>query len=97
MEKSCEWDFMGPPHKTVPSGFPLKYIKDLAFEELQAEYEELNSTFHSTLQDYIQLESKFKGEVDSTRKLMYIFIATTLVTAITVGVRLIRKPNKVWA
>ena len=95
-EISCEWDFMGAPQKISPSGFALTYIKDIAFEELQADYEELNATYHSTLEDYEELESKYKGEVDSTRNLMYVFVVTTIIAAITVGILLIRKPKKVW-
>ena len=95
-EISCEWDFMGAPQKIPPSGFALTYIKDVAFEELQADYEELNATYHSTLEDYEELESKYKGEVDSTRNLMYVFVVTTIIAAITVGILLIRKPKKVW-
>ncbi|UCC58269.1 MAG: hypothetical protein JSW14_07990 [Candidatus Bathyarchaeum sp.] len=95
-EISCEWDFMGAPQKIPPSGFALTYVKDTALEELQADYDELNATYHSTLEDYNQLESKHQGEVDSTRNLMYVFIATTVVAAITVGVLLLRKPKKVY-
>jgi len=95
-EISCKWDFMGATQNIPPAGFALTYIKDTAFEELQADYEELNATYQSTLEDYTQLESKFKGEVDSTRNLMYVFVATTVVAAIAVGVLLIRKPKKVW-
>jgi hypothetical protein len=95
-EISCEWELMGAPAKIPRSGFALTYIKNKALEELQADYEELNSTYQSTLEDFTQL-SKAKGEVDSTRNLMYVFIATTVVATITVGVLLIRKPKKVWA
>jgi hypothetical protein len=95
-EISCDWEFMGAPQKIPVSGFPLTYVNDLALEELQADYDELNATYQSTLEDYNQVESKFKGEADATRNLMYVFIATTIVAAITVGVLLIRKPKKVW-
>ena len=56
----------------------------------------LNATYQDLLQDYIDLESKFQEDVDSTRNLMYVFIATTVVAAITVGVLLMRKPKKIW-
>jgi hypothetical protein len=94
-EISCEWELMGAPAKIPRSGFALTYIKDTSIEELQADYEELNATYQSTLEDYTQLE-KSKGEVDSTRNLMYVFVATTVIASITVGVLLIRKPKKVW-
>ena len=92
----CEWEFMGATQKIHPSGFALTYVKDVAFEELQADYDELNATYQSTLVDYNQLESKYKGEADSARNLMYVFIVTTVIAAITVGVLLIKKPKKVW-
>jgi hypothetical protein len=90
-EISCDWDFMGAPQHIPASGFPLTYVNDLAFAQLQADYDELNATYQSALED-----SKNKGEIDSTRNLMYVFIATTVVATITVGVLLIRKPKKVW-
>ena len=95
-EISCDWDFMGAPQKIPASGFVLTYVNDLTLEELQAEYEALNATYQSTLEDYNQLESKFKGEADSARNLMYVFIVTTVVATITVAVLLVRKPKKVW-
>lgn len=66
-EISCDGEFMGAPQKIPNFGFVLIYIEDLAFEELQSDYESLNTTYHSTLEDYNQLESKFKGEADSSR------------------------------
>jgi hypothetical protein len=95
-EITCEWEFMGAPQKILPSGFPLTYVKDTSLEELQDKYNELDVAHNSTLEDYNQLESKLKGEVDSARNLMYVFVATTIVAAITVGVLLVRKPKKVW-
>lgn len=96
-EISCEWEFMGAPQKILPSGFPLTYVKDTALEELQAAYDELDAAHNATLEDYNQLESKLEGNVDSVRNLMYVFVATTIIAAITVGVLLVRKPKKVWA
>ena len=93
---SCEWDFMGSPEKIPSSGFTLTYIKNMALEQLQAEYDELNATYQSVVQENTELKSGSKEEVDSTRNLMYIFIATTVVASITVVVLLLRKPKKVW-
>ena len=93
---SCEWDFMGSPQKIPSSGFALTYVKNVALEQLQAEYDELNATHQSILQEYTELKSGLKEEVDSTRNLMYVFIATTVVASITVVVLLLRKPKKVW-
>ena len=93
---SCEWDFMGSQEKIPSSGFTLTYIKNMALEQLQAEYDELNATYQSVVQENTELKSGSKEEVDSTRNLMYIFIATTVVASITVVVLLLRKPKKVW-
>jgi hypothetical protein len=93
---SCEWDFMGSPEKIPSSGFALTYIKNIALEQLQVEYDELNATHQSILEEYTELKSGIKEEVDSTRNLMYVFIATTVVASITVVVLLMRKPKKVW-
>lgn len=92
---SCEWDFMGCPEKIPSSGFALTYIKNLELEHLQAEYDELNATYQSVTQENTELKSG-SNDVDSTRNLMYIFIATTVVASITVFVLLLRKPKKVW-
>ena len=93
---TCEWELMGAPQKIPSSGFALTYIKNMALEQLQAEYDELNATYQTILQDYTELESGLKEESDSTRNLMYVFIATTVVASITVVVLLMRKPKKVW-
>jgi hypothetical protein len=93
---SCEWNFMGSPEKIPSSGFALTYIKNVALEQLQAEYDELNATYQSVVKENTELKSGLKEEADSTRNLMYIFLATTVVASITVVVLLMRKPKKVW-
>jgi len=102
-EISCEWKALGASFEIPSSGFALTYIKDVALEQLQAEYDELNATHQSMLQNYTEMESTYnewksglKEEADSTRNLMYIFLATTIVASITVVVLLMRKPKKVW-
>jgi hypothetical protein len=92
---SCEWEFMGSPEKIPSSGFALTYIKNLELEHLQAEYDELNATYQSVVQENEELKSG-GNDIESTRNLMYIFIATTVVASITVVVLLFRKPKKVW-
>jgi hypothetical protein len=92
---SCKWEFMGSPEKIPSSGFALTYIKNIALEQLQAEYDELNATYQSVVQENLELKSGSE-EVGSTRNLMYVFIATTVVASITVFVLLLRKPKKVW-
>jgi hypothetical protein len=93
---SCEWELMGSPQKILPSGFALTYIRNMDLEQLQTEYQELNATHQSLLQDYTELKSGFNEELDSTRNLMYILVATTVVASITVIVLLMRKPKKIW-
>jgi len=87
---------MGSPQKIPFSGFALTYIRNIDLEQLQSKYEELNVTHHSLLQNYTELESGSNDELDSTRNLMYIFVATTVVASITVIVMLMRKPKKIW-
>jgi len=93
---TCEWELMGAPQKIPSSGFALTYIKNVALEQLQVEYDELNATHQSIVQEYNELKSDLNEESDSTRNLMYVFIATTVVASITVVVLLMRKPKKVW-
>ena len=95
-EVSCEWEALGASFEILSSGFVLTYVKNVALEQLQAEYDELDTTHQSILEEYTELKSGIKGEVDSTRNLMYVFIATTVVASITVVVLLMRKPKKVW-
>jgi len=92
----CEWDVMGAPQKIPPAGFILTYVRHKEFEHLQAAYDELNATYHSLLTNYTELESKHKGEVNSVRNLMYLFVATTIVSAATVVVILFRRPKRLW-
>ncbi len=93
---SCEWELMDSPQKIPSSGFALTYIKNIELEQLQAEYDELNATYQSTVQNYTELKSSLNEDLDSTRNLLYIFVATTVVASITVIVLLMRKPKKVW-
>jgi hypothetical protein len=93
---SCEWELMGSPQKIPQSGFALTYIRNMELEQLQTKYQQLNTTHQSLMEDYKELESGFSTDLDSTRNLMYIFIATTVVASITVIVLLMRKPKKIW-
>ena len=92
---SCKWEFMGSPERIPPSGFVLTYIRNIELEQLQTDYDELNSTYQTVVQENTELKSG-DNEIESTRNLMYIFIATTIVASITVVVLLLRKPKKVW-
>jgi hypothetical protein len=87
---------MGSHQTITPSGFALTYIQNIELEQLRAEYNELNATYYDSLQNYTTLESDLSVELGSTRNLMYIFVATTVVASITVIVLLMRKPKKVW-
>jgi hypothetical protein len=93
---NCEWDFMGAPQKIPSSGFVMTYINNVALETLQADFEELSTVHQAIVQNYTELESEYDQEVGSTRNLVYVFVATTVVAAITVFVLLMRKPKKVW-
>jgi len=95
-EVSCEWEALGASFEILSSGFVLTYVKNVALEQLQAEYDELNATHQSILQENTELKSGINEDADSTRNLMYVFIATTVVASITVFVLLMRKPKKVW-
>ena len=95
-EVSCEWEALGASFEILSSGFVLTYVKNVALEQLQAEYDELNATHQSIVQEYTELKSGINEDADSTRNLMYVFIATTVVASITVVVLLMRKPKKVW-
>jgi hypothetical protein len=93
---SCEWELMGSPQKIPESGFALTYIKNVDLEQLEAEYKILNATYNSLIQNYTELELDIQEDVDNSRNLMYVFIATTIVASITVFVLLTRKPKKIW-
>ena len=93
---SCEWELMGSPQKILPAGFALTYIRNMDLEQLQTEYQELNATHQSLLQEYTELKSGINEDLDSTRNMLYIFVATTVVASITVIVLLMRKPKKIW-
>jgi len=93
---SCEWEALGASFEILSSGFVLTYVKNVALEQLQTEYDELNATHQSVLQENTELKSGINEDADSTRNLMYVFIATTVVASITVFVLLMRKPKKVW-
>jgi len=72
-----------------PAGFVVTYVKNMELEELQAAYDSL-------LANYTKLKN-YKSELGSTRNLMYIFVATTVVSAATAFILLIRRPKKLWA
>ena len=94
---SCEWEFMGSPQKIPSSGFVLTYVQNIDLEQLQAEYDKLNATHQSLVQNCTTIESALEEEVGSTRNLLYVFVATTVVASITVVVLLMRKPQRVWS
>ena len=96
-EVSCDWKALGAPFEIQSSGFVLTYVEDVALQQLQADYDELNATHQTVLEEYNEIKSQVNvGDSDSTRQLMYVFILTTVVASITVVVLLMRKPKKVW-
>jgi len=86
----CLWNIVSP----VPRGhsqedsFEVTYLKNKAFEELQAQFEELNASYYEL--------KNYKNELGATRNLMYIFVATTIVSAVTAFILLIRGPKRLW-
>jgi hypothetical protein len=71
-----------------PAGFVVTYVKNLELEELQAIYDSL-------LVNYTKLESN-RSDLGSTRNVMYLLVATTVVSVATVLVLLIRRPKQLW-
>ena len=76
--------------------FSVTYLKNKDFEELQNEHAELQSTYEELNASYTELKSKHQSEIGGTRNLMYLFVATTIVSAATVVVILIRRPKRLW-
>lgn len=93
---SCNWKALGVSFEILSSGFVLTYIEDVELEQLQTDYDELSATHESILQEYNELKSQVPNNDDSTRNLMWVFIATTIVASITVFVLLLRRPKRVW-
>jgi len=93
---SCNWKALGVSFEILSSGFVLTYVEDVELEQLQTDYDELSATHESILEEYNQLKSEVHGDSDSTRNLMWVFIATTIVASITVFVLLLRRPKRVW-
>jgi hypothetical protein len=93
---SCNWKALGVSFEILSSGFVLTYIEDVELEQLQTDYDELSATHESILQEYNELKSQIPDNSDSTRNLMWVFIATTIVASITVFVLLLRRPKRVW-
>jgi len=79
-----------------PAGFIVTYVKNIEFENLQTAYNTLNETYQSLLGNYTELESKYQGKLTGTRNVMYAFIATTLVSAVTAMFLIIRRPRERW-
>jgi hypothetical protein len=100
---TCSWTMDGVALNIPSSGFALTFIKNVALDNLQVEYDNLNATYQSFVQNYTELETTYTQletdlteEVGSTRNLMYVFVVTTAVAAVTVFVLLMRKPKRVW-
>ena len=88
-----EWSVQFPGGEVTienppPAGFVVTYVKNVELEELQADYDSL-------IANYTKLEN-YKTELGSTRNLMYIFVATTVVSAATVFIILVRRPKRLW-
>jgi len=68
--------------------FEVTYLRSREFEQLQETYDELNASYKKL--------KNYKNELGSTRNLMYIFVATTIVSAVTAFILLIRGPKRFW-
>jgi len=90
-----QWTYMGITVTPPPAGFTVTYVRNLELEELRAAYDELNATYNSLLANYTKLKN-YKSELGATRNLMYIFVATTIVSAATAFILLVRRPKRVW-
>ena len=86
----CLWTIVTPLPKghSQEDSFEVTYLKNKAFEEFQAEFEELNASYHEL--------KNYKNELGATRNLMYIFVATTIVSAATAFILLMRWPKRLW-
>jgi len=82
------WTYMGITVTPPPAGFVVTYVRNLELEELQAAYDEL-------LANYTKLKN-YKSELGATRNVMYLFVATTVVSAATAFILLIRRPKRLW-
>jgi len=71
------------------AGFVVTYVKNVEHEALQEAYDSL-------LANYTRMEN-YQSELGSTRNLMYILVATTVVSAATVFLLLMRRPKRPWA
>lgn len=71
------------------AGFVVTYVKNVEHEALQAAYDSL-------LANQTKLEN-YQSELGSTRNVMYILVATTVISAATVFLLLIRRPKRPWA
>ncbi|MBE0512160.1 hypothetical protein IBX38_03825 [Candidatus Bathyarchaeota archaeon] len=94
----CTWKVYRVPvwkDRSYEDSFILTYIMNKEFEQLQVAYDELNATYNSLLANYTKLEN-YKSELGSTRNVMYILVATTVVSAATVLILLMRRPKRLW-
>jgi len=83
-----KWTYMGVTVTPPPVGFTATYVKNVELEGLQTAYESL-------LANYTKLEN-YKSDLGSTRNVMYILVATTVVSAATVFILLLRRPKRLW-
>jgi len=97
-----KWTHEGATITPPPAGFVVTYVRNVELEELQAAYDELNATYYelnatynSLLANHTKLKN-YESELGATRNLMYIFVATTVVSAVTAMVLLIRGPKRPW-
>jgi len=92
----CKWMTLDLQDHSKYDSFSVTYLKNKDFEELQNEHAELQNTYEEMNASYTELKSKHQSEIGGTRNLMYIFVATTAVSAATVFIILMRRPKRLW-
>ena len=92
----CKWMSLDLQDHSKYDSLSITYLKNKAFEELQNKHEELQNKYQEINASYTDLKSKNQSEIGGTRNLMYLFVATTIVSAATVLILLLRRPKRLW-
>jgi len=93
----CKWMTLDLDEYSKYDSFSVTYLENKDFETLRNEYAELQNKYEDLNASYTELKSKHQSEIGSTRNLVYILAATTIVSAITAFILLMRRPKRLWA
>lgn len=91
----CKWMTLDLQGHLEYDSFSVTYLKNKTFEELQNEHAELQDTYTGLNASYTELNSKHRSEIGDARNLLYLFVATTVISSATVFILLTRKP-RLW-